>query len=43
MSSELRKVKLINTDPSSVGLFGLALVTLVASSQKLGLLVVILI
>ncbi|NLW24370.1 MAG: acetate uptake transporter [Clostridia bacterium] len=37
MSSELRKVKLVNTDPSSVGLFGLALVTLVASSQKLGI------
>ena len=34
MSSEFRNVKLVNTDPSSVGLFGLALVTLVASSQN---------
>lgn len=31
------KVKVINADPSALGLFGLAVITLVASSQKLGL------
>ncbi len=31
------EVKIVNADPSAVGLFGLAMVTLVASSQKLGL------
>ena len=31
------KVKVITADPSALGLFGLAMVTLVASSQKLGL------
>lgn len=31
------KVKVITADPSALGLFGLAIVTLVASSQKLGL------
>ncbi|WMM25002.1 acetate uptake transporter [Tissierella sp. MB52-C2] len=30
-------VKIINADPSAIGLFGLAMVTLVASSQKLGI------
>jgi succinate-acetate transporter protein len=30
-------VKIITADPSALGLFGLAIVTLVASSQKLGL------
>ncbi|SFF41780.1 hypothetical protein SAMN04487969_13642 [Paenibacillus algorifonticola] len=30
-------VKIINADPSALGLFGLAIVTLVASSQKLGI------
>lgn len=30
-------VKIITADPSGIGLFGLAIVTLVASSQKLGL------
>jgi uncharacterized protein len=30
-------VKIITADPSAIGLFGLAIVTLVASSQKLGL------
>lgn len=30
------KVKVIVADPSALGLFGLAMVTLVASSQKLG-------
>lgn len=30
------KVKLITADPSALGLFGLAIITLVASSQKLG-------
>lgn len=32
-----QNVKLVNADPSALGLFGLAMVTLVASSQKLGL------
>lgn len=31
------KVKVVVADPSALGLFGLAMVTLVASSQKLGL------
>ncbi len=31
------EVKIVNADPSAVGLFGLAMVTLVASSQKLGI------
>ncbi|MEG0295584.1 MAG: acetate uptake transporter [Clostridium sp.] len=31
------KVKIVNADPSALGLFGLAVITLVASSQKLGL------
>lgn len=31
------QVKIINADPSAMGLFGLAIVTLVASSQKLGI------
>lgn len=31
------KVKVLVADPSALGLFGLAIVTLVASSQKLGL------
>lgn len=31
------KVKIVNADPSAIGLFGLAVITLVASSQKLGL------
>lgn len=30
-------VKIVTADPSAIGLFGLAIVTLVASSQKLGL------
>lgn len=30
-------IKITNSDPSAIGLFGLAIVTLVASSQKLGL------
>lgn len=30
-------VKILNADPSALGLFGLAMVTLVASSQKLGI------
>ncbi|QFT87904.1 Inner membrane protein YaaH [Bacillus sp. THAF10] len=32
-----RSVKVVTADPSALGLFGLAMVTLVASSQKLGL------
>jgi len=32
-----QNVKIITADPSAIGLFGLAMVTLVASSQKLGL------
>lgn len=31
------EVKILNADPSALGLFGLAMVTLVASSQKLGI------
>ncbi|KPB05984.1 acetate uptake transporter [Bacillus sp. CHD6a] len=31
-----RSVKVVTADPSALGLFGLAMVTLVASSQKLG-------
>ena len=31
------EVKIVTADPSGIGLFGLAIVTLVASSQKLGL------
>jgi succinate-acetate transporter protein len=37
MSSEQNNIKIVNADPSALGLFGLAMVTLVASSQKLGL------
>lgn len=36
-STETQNVKIVNADPSALGLFGLAMVTLVASSQKLGL------
>jgi uncharacterized protein len=32
-----QNVKILNADPSALGLFGLAMVTLVASSQKLGI------
>ncbi len=35
--NEVKKVKIANSDPSAIGLFGLAMVTLVASSQKLGI------
>ncbi len=34
---EVKKIKIVNSDPSAIGLFGLAMVTLVASSQKLGI------
>ena len=33
---ETKEVKISTADPSAIGLFGLAIVTLVASSQKLG-------
>ncbi|MFD0589665.1 acetate uptake transporter [Paenibacillus sp. GCM10027627] len=36
MKSETQQVKISTADPSALGLFGLAMVTLVASSQKLG-------
>ena len=36
MMNETQNVKITNADPSAIGLFGLAMVTLVASSQKLG-------
>ncbi|WP_066636840.1 acetate uptake transporter [Desulfolucanica intricata] len=36
MKSGVTHVKQVNADPSAIGLFGLAMVTLVASSQKLG-------
>ncbi|MDF2636664.1 MAG: hypothetical protein K0R78_3538 [Pelosinus sp.] len=35
-TNETHNVKITNADPSALGLFGLAMVTLVASSQKLG-------
>lgn len=35
--NETKNVKITNADPSALGLFGLAMVTLVASSQKLGM------
>lgn len=34
--NEVKNVKVVTADPSAIGLFGLAIVTLVASSQKLG-------
>lgn len=34
---ETKHVKIVTADPSAIGLFGLAIITLVASSQKLGL------
>jgi succinate-acetate transporter protein len=34
-TNETQNVKMLNSDPSAIGLFGLAMVTLVASSQKL--------
>lgn len=36
-SIQTQQVKIVNADPSAIGLFGLAMVTLVASSQKLGI------
>lgn len=36
-TNQTQNVKIANCDPSALGLFGLAMVTLVASSQKLGL------
>ena len=35
--SSVNNIKITNADPSALGLFGLAMVTFVASSQKLGL------
>ncbi|TCO74550.1 acetate uptake transporter [Marinisporobacter balticus] len=35
--NEVQNVKITNADPSALGLFGLAMVTLVASSQKFGI------
>ncbi|AXI00922.1 hypothetical protein DV702_15115 [Sporosarcina sp. PTS2304] len=35
--NQMKEMKVVTADPSAVGLFGLAMVTLVASSQKLGL------
>ena len=37
MSQEIQQIKTIVADPTPLGLFGLAMVTLVASSQKLGI------
>lgn len=34
---EIKEVKVLVADPSALGLFGLAVITLVASSQKLGI------
>ena len=36
MENNIKNVKVVVADPSAMGLFGLAMVTLVASSQKLG-------
>lgn len=36
MNDKTHEIKTITADPSALGLFGLAMVTLVASSQKLG-------
>ncbi|MFF2888540.1 acetate uptake transporter [Paenibacillus sp. NPDC057967] len=36
-SQSQQHVKIVTADPSAIGLFGLAIVTLVASSQKLGI------
>jgi uncharacterized protein len=36
-NTQVQNVKITNADPSALGLFGLAMVTLVASSQKLGI------
>ena len=36
-NTEVQNVKITNADPSALGLFGLAMVTLVASTQKLGI------
>lgn len=36
-TSKTQSIKITNADPSALGLFGLAMVTLVASSQKLGI------
>ncbi|MBU5438820.1 acetate uptake transporter [Tissierella sp. MSJ-40] len=36
-TNHAQNVKITNADPSALGLFGLAMVTLVASSQKLGI------
>ncbi|MDF2546979.1 MAG: hypothetical protein K0R93_1877 [Anaerosolibacter sp.] len=35
-TNQTQNIKITNADPSALGLFGLAMVTLVASSQKLG-------
>ena len=37
ITTEETKIKITTADPSALGLFGLAIITLVASSQKLGL------
>lgn len=37
MSQDIQNVKSVVADPTALGLFGLAMVTLVASSQKLGI------
>jgi succinate-acetate transporter protein len=37
ISHPAQEIKISTADPSAIGLFGLAMVTLVASSQKLGL------
>jgi len=37
MNNEEKNVKVVTADPSALGLFGLAMVTLVASSEKLGI------
>lgn len=36
LDSQVTKTAIVVANPSAIGLFGLAMVTLVASSQKLG-------
>ena len=35
-TKDMKEIKIATADPSAIGLFGLAIVTLVASTQKLG-------
>ena len=37
MNTEIKSIKILTSNPSSLGLFGLAMVTFIASTQKLGI------